>query len=100
MAMPSLRASEGGVVIRVRVQPKSSRNAITLESSGRIRVALTAPPVDGAANASLLKHMARFLGVKRRELSLHSGGQSREKSLFLTGYSLEEVRARIDLCAH
>ena len=91
MSTPPLESISEGVLLRVRVQPKASRNSVMVDETGRVRVALTAPPVDGAANTALLRFMARHLGLKRRQIQLHSGARSRDKSLLLTDCSLTKV---------
>ncbi len=96
MALPPIEACAGGVLIRLRVQPKASRDAVIVEGEGRIRVALTAPPVEGAANTALVRFMAKFLGVKRRDLTLRSGDRSRDKTLFLEEGTVEQVRGQLE----
>jgi len=90
MTPPALEARDGGVVIRVRVQPRASREAIsgTLEA---LKVALTAPPVDGEANAALIVLLARRLGVPKSALMLVSGEKSRDKAVFVPGKTVDDV---------
>ena len=95
--LEALESVPDGVRIRVRVQPKASRNSVQIEDDGRIRVALTAPPVDGAANKALIRYMALFLGVKRRDLVLLGGERSRDKTLLLSDGDLGSVRQRFAL---
>jgi len=90
-----IEAREGHVILRVRVQPKASRNALCLESDGRIRVALTSPPVEGAANKALTKFMAKHLKVAHGTIRLISGAKSRNKTLDITGITAAEVRERL-----
>lgn len=87
-----LDARDDGVLIRLRVQPNARHNMIRFEDDGRIRVSLTAPPVEGAANKALIRFMARFLGVKRSNVSLASGGRSRDKAILVRGLSPEAAR--------
>lgn len=86
---------EEHVILRVRVQPKASRNALCLEPDGRIRVALTSPPVEGAANKALTKFMAKQLKVAHGAIRLISGEKSRDKTLSVAGLTAAEVRARL-----
>lgn len=95
MATEAVEAAEGGVLIRVRVQPKASRNAITMTPEGRLRIALTAPPVEGAANAALLRFLARHLGVKRQHVILRAGERSRDKTVFVSGVGAEAICDRL-----
>jgi uncharacterized protein (TIGR00251 family) len=65
--------------IDVQVQPRASRNAIVGWKDGALRVALTAPPVDGAANDALIAFLADAWGLKRRQVRLVHGETSRHK---------------------
>lgn len=93
--MEPVEAVPDGVRIRLRVQPRASRTAITSAADGRIRVALTAPPVDGAANASLIKALAEALGVPPRRVALAAGEKSRDKVVEVTGVEASWVRERL-----
>lgn len=89
---PSIEEIEGAVVLRVRVQPKASRNDVRIESSGQIRVSLTAPPYDGKANKALRSFMAKTLGLPQSAVQLVHGAKSREKTLEVKGASAEFIR--------
>jgi len=80
---PALESRNGDVLLRVKVQPKASRDAILGEQDGRIRIALTAPPVDGAANEALVRFLASVLAIGRRQITIQSGERGREKTLRL-----------------
>ena len=95
--MEAVEERGGYTLLRVRVQPKASRNAICVEGDGRIRVALTAPPVEGAANKALSEFVAKTLGVSKGAVSLVGGEKSREKTIQVAGLSGAEVRARLAL---
>ena len=69
------------VRLRVRVQPRASRNEFAGVQNGVLRVRLHAPPVDGAANEALVAFMADELGVPRRQVRIVSGFGSRNKVL-------------------
>lgn len=88
----ALEEREGGVLLRVKVQPRASRSAILGAQGGRIRIALTAPPVEGAANQALVKYLAFALTVRQQQIELKSGEHSRDKSLLIHGVTLDEVR--------
>ncbi len=77
--------------MRVRVQPRSSRDAITQSPDGRFRVALTAAPVDDAANLALCALVARALDVAKSAVSVVHGGKSREKTLRIRGREVQFV---------
>lgn len=91
MEPPAIEARDGGVLLRVRVQPKASRNAVVEMCPGYCRIVLTAPPVDGAANEALVAFLAKVLRVKKRQIAVVSGGQSRLKSLQIDALSAGDV---------
>lgn len=90
-----MEARADGVLLRVKVQPKASRNAILGEQGGRIRIALTAPPVEGAANDSLVKFLADILHVRRQQIVIKGGEHGREKSLLVQEITVEQVNSAL-----
>jgi uncharacterized protein len=68
------------LVLTLRVQPRASRDELRLEGA-RLRARITAPPVDGAANAHLLRFLADAFGVAPSRVALVRGTTSREKVL-------------------
>lgn len=93
--MLEIEQDEKGALVRVRVQPKASRNAVSLEPDGRIRVALTAPPVEGAANKALLAFLSKTLGLPRRRVMLVRGERSRNKTVLLAGFSAADAEKEL-----
>ena len=88
-----VRESDGGVSLRVRVQPRASRDAIGGERNGALAVRLTAPPVEGAANAALSKLLARALGVPAGAVRVLRGQTGREKVVHVQGVTAAAVLA-------
>jgi uncharacterized protein (TIGR00251 family) len=86
-----VRPSEGGVTLRVRVQPRASRNALAGTREGALVVRLTSPPVEGEANASLISFIAGALRVARSDVRLLRGHKAREKLLQVRGVSQADV---------
>ncbi len=68
------------LVLTLRVQPRASRDEL-LPEPGRLRVRITAPPVDGAANAHLLRFLAGRFGVAPSRTELVRGTSGREKTV-------------------
>ena len=83
--------SDGGVVFDVRVIPRARRNALAGIHAQALKVRLTAPPVDGAANAALIAFLADKLGVRKSALSIRSGEKSRNKRLRVEGVTRAQV---------
>ncbi len=84
MASPFTRTPDG-LTIHVRVQPRASRDEITGTQDGRLRVRLTAPPVDGAANEACQKFLAGLLGVPKSAVRQTAGHKAREKTFQVQG---------------
>ncbi len=90
-------ARAGGVLrFAVRVQPRASRTAVVGVHGGALRVRLQAPPVDGAANAALVEHLAEALDVPRRAVRVVAGGTARGKTVEVEGADAARVRALAD----
>lgn len=85
----------GGVRFGVHVRPRSSRSAILGVREGSLDVALTSPPADGAANAELIKLLARALDVQRGAVSIVAGASSRSKLIEVSGTNSADTRAKL-----
>ena len=84
--------ADNKVTIAVRVIPRSSRSEIVGEMEGALKVKLRSPPVDGAANAELIKLLAKKLGVPRSAVAIIAGETSKTKQLTITGVSADRFR--------
>ncbi|MDT8901539.1 DUF167 domain-containing protein [Anaeroselena agilis] len=87
MDFAALDVREGpeGVTFRVRVQPRASRSAVTGLAGDAVRVALTSPPVEGAANAACAALFAELLRVAKSRVSIVAGLKSRDKTVRVAG---------------
>lgn len=86
-----LRHIEGGVEILVHVRPRASRSRIAGEHDGRLKIAVAAPPVDGAANGEVIAFLAERLGVAPRAVTLVSGERGRRKVVRVQGVTVPEA---------
>ncbi len=86
-----------GARIEIRVQPRASRNTISGMRAGILRIRVTAPPVDGQANAAAIALLAQALDVPKSAITLVRGASSREKTLAVESMSQEEVNQRLNL---
>lgn len=91
------QASGGSLVLRVHVQPKSSKSRVLGIHDDRLKIAVASPPVDGKANKEVVRFVAKLLGIGKKDVELKSGLQSRKKSLIVTSVSIEEVKQRLSL---
>ena len=81
------------VFFSVRVVPRASKSEIVGEIDGALKVRLCSPPVDGAANAELIKMLAREFGVSRGRVEIVSGQTSRTKRIRITGATVDEMKS-------
>jgi hypothetical protein len=82
----------GGVRVGVRVQPRASREALLGVHDGALKIALTAPPVDGEANAALVAFLASSLGVAKRQVRIVRGETSKTKLVEIEGVTVDALR--------
>ena len=87
--------SGAGVTFAVRVIPRASRNEIAGVQGGALKVRLTAPPVEGAANAALIEFLAQRLGVRKRAVSIAGGEKSRAKIVRVEGITRQRVEGAL-----
>ena len=73
--------AHGRTRFRVRVVPRASRTEVAGEHGGALRIRLAAPPVDGKANAALIRFLSSALAVPRAEIRIASGASSRAKTI-------------------
>ena len=86
---------QDGVLIAVRVIPRSGRWGIAGTGDGAVLVRLNAPRFDGAANAELIELIAEAIGVSKRVVSIAAGVRSRSKTVHVSGVSEDQVRSII-----
>jgi uncharacterized protein (TIGR00251 family) len=87
----------GGVRFGVHVAPRASREAVMGVHDGALKIALTAPPVEGEANLALIAFLAKKLRVSKRDVSITQGTASKHKTLEVRGASPEDVRALVPI---
>jgi uncharacterized protein len=87
---------EAGTV-RVRLQPRASRDEIAGAREGALLVRLTAPPVEGRANQALCRLLARRLRVAPSRVAVVRGAKSRDKVVRVEGVSSAEVARALGL---
>jgi uncharacterized protein (TIGR00251 family) len=86
------RETPAGIELRLKVQPRASRNEIAGLAGDELRLRVTAPPVDSAANEAVVRFVAETLGVSRGAVTLLRGAASRHKVLLIRGLALAAVR--------
>jgi hypothetical protein len=91
-----LMERSGAVALRVRVQPRASREEIAGAREGALVVRLTAPPVEGAANKALSRVLGKRLGVPPSAVVIAAGSTSRIKLVVVNGLTAPQARARLE----
>ena len=86
-----------GLKFRLRVQPRARRSEISGAHNGALKIKVTAPPVDDAANRAVIEYLAGRLGVSKSGISILSGARSKEKVLLIKNISLEDLYRKLDL---
>ena len=76
---------DGGIVFDVRVIPRASRSAIVGEHAGALKVKLTSPPIDGAANTELIGLISKRLRIPKADVEIVKGTRSKTKRVSLAG---------------
>jgi uncharacterized protein len=82
-----------GATFSIKVQPRARKNAIAGTVGDALKVALTAPPVEGKANAACIEFFAKLLKAPRSSISIAAGLSSRNKVIRVGGMTAEAVRA-------
>lgn len=85
-----------GVVIKIKVQPRASKSRIAGVLGDAIKVTLTAPPVDGAANAACVEFFAALMEVPKNRVEIISGHTGRTKLLKIYGINSEQVKEKTE----
>lgn len=90
-----LSVHAGAVRLSVKLQPRASANEICAPLGGELKIKVTAPPVDAAANEALLKLLAEKLACARNRVELLRGHTSRHKTILLHGFKPEEILQKL-----
>ncbi len=91
----SVHPHADGATLAVRAQPGAKKNAVLGEQAGALKVAVTAPPEDGRANAALLEVIRDWLGVKRSQVELLSGASNRNKVFLIRELTADQLTTRL-----
>ena len=73
------------MVLLVKVQPRASKNSLAAPVGNELRIKVTAPPVDSAANEAVIRFLSEILGIPRNRIELLRGNTSRHKQLKIYG---------------
>jgi uncharacterized protein (TIGR00251 family) len=90
-----IRDTAEGAQFALRVQPRASRNAIAGLVGDAVKLAITAPPVDGKANQAVIEFLSDALGVAKSRITILSGETGRNKRIAVRGMTAEAVRKKL-----
>ena len=90
-----LRETSGGILLSVKLQPRASKNEVGEPLGTELKIKVTAPPVDAAANQALIELLAEKLDCPRGIVELIRGQTSRHKTVMLHGFTAEEVFSKL-----
>jgi hypothetical protein len=93
--MIKIKESAAAITFEVKVHPRAKKNAITGEVGDALKLALTAPPVEGKANEACIDFFAKLLKAPRSSITIAAGQTSRNKVIRVAGLSAEQVRERL-----
>ena len=93
--MIDLKESQAGTTFAVKIHPRAKKNAITGQVGDALKVALTAPPIDGKANQACIEFFAKLLNVPRSFVTIAAGQTSRNKVIRVAGLTAQQVRERL-----
>ncbi len=96
MIAPFLKQGTGGFYLSVKLQPRAARQQIGPAHGAELKVSVTAPAVDAAANEALVQLFAQKLGISRGNIALVRGRISRHKTLFIQGLSTGQFLERLE----
>jgi uncharacterized protein (TIGR00251 family) len=90
-----IRQSKGSITIVVQVIPRAAQNAVQGLHGDALKIRLSAPPVEGKANAELISFLAEKLNIPKSSIVLKSGLTQRRKILALSGLAAAEIEKRL-----
>lgn len=95
--MIPIRDTPAGATFTVKVHARARRNAVIGEVGDALKIALTAPPVEGKANEACIAFLAELLDVPRSSITIAAGETSRNKLICVAGLSAVEVGKRLKI---
>jgi uncharacterized protein (TIGR00251 family) len=95
--MPWIRETPDGVVFKAAIQPKGAKNEIVGLMGDALKIRLTAPPVEGAANRMCVEFLARSLKVRKSDVEIIRGKGSRTKQVLVRSTTRRKVESLLKL---
>ncbi|CAL1688046.1 unnamed protein product [Lasius platythorax] len=86
---------DGNVVIKIQAKPGAKCNNVTDISDEAVGIAISAPPMEGEANAELVKYLASIFELRKSDVSLDRGSRSRQKVVIVSGITTDQVLEKL-----
>lgn len=95
--MLTVREEKDGVVFWIEVKPRSRKNEIVDVREGALRLRITAPPLEGAANEACRKLLSKILGISKTSITIKKGETAHKKLIHCRNLTTQDILARIPL---
>ncbi|KAL6427556.1 hypothetical protein ACFW04_008800 [Cataglyphis niger] len=92
---PVVLNKDGNVAIKIQAKPGAKCNNVTDISDEAVGIAISAPPMEGEANAELVKYLASIFELRKSDVSLDRGSRSRQKVVIVSGITTDQVLAKL-----
>jgi hypothetical protein len=93
--MVDIRETEHGIVIHVHVVPRSAKCEVAGVQGDALKLKITAPPVEGQANAECIRFLSDILGIKKKQVRILGGHKSKKKTVAIEGIRRKDIKALI-----
>ena len=93
--MVNIKETAEGVIIQVHVVPRSARSEVAGFQGDALKIRITAPPVEGQANAECIRFLSDILGIKKKQVRILSGHKSKKKTVAIEGVRRKDIEAVI-----
>ncbi len=93
--MINITEKDGTIIFDVKVVPRSSKSEIVGELGGALKIKLKSPPVDGAANAELIKVLSKTFGISKNEIEIIGGQTSKDKKIKIQNLPAEDFEKKL-----
>lgn len=90
-----LSEKNGDLLLKIHIQPNASKTRVIGLHGDRLKIGIAAPPVDGKANAEIVRFIAKVFHLPKRQLKIKTGLSSRQKTVLVCGLSRLEVQTQI-----
>jgi uncharacterized protein len=95
-ALPRITKTASGIVFSVHVQPRASKNEISGLQGDEIKLRLTSPPVEDAANRLCVEFLAKRLGIAKSRVTIVAGAKSRHKTIAVEGITGDDILSLLE----